>query len=136
MLTLPTGELVKYRLSDRNGIWFVRFKDACGRYVRATAGCTNKTDAYGEAAKVILKSWCPSSTRAAPWTDVEKELAATWTGRPRTLGDYFTIIRNLRAVIETHGPHDVTQEQAHRFARLYATVGYRKGLRSDARERP
>lgn len=142
---LPDRRRVGYALTDRGGIFRVRYVNPDGKRVEATTGHSTKADAVVEAARIVLKAYSPTITdpAAITWKKAAAELeSACGDLRPRSVRDYQITLRTLTATFDRdgtlvrkpRGPLDITPELAARFKRLYLSQTYRRGAASDAKQ--
>lgn len=132
---------VGYSLKLRGDIYRVQFPDPDheGKYREVSTGCRTEADSHVEAAKIVLKAYkphLPPDPRKAGWEEVETDLARSTDLRPRSLEVYTSTISILRRTVESRGPADVTVEAAKRFRRLYASTGFKRSAKKEAKVYP
>lgn len=138
---LPNHTRVGYSLKQRGDIFRVQFADPdhAGKYREVTTGCRTSADAHVEAAKLVLKAYAPHlppDPKRVKWEDALAELEKGTHLRDRSLEVYTSTLRIFRSFVESKGPADVTVEVAKQFRRRYATSGFKRSDKEDARVYP
>ena len=104
-VTLRSGERVRYSLYKRPGFdaYFVRFKNAGRKWVERSTGVTKKSDATGEAHRIILEEYgqiAPSSATVT-WDVAKGKLREAMMAdgkRPKTITGYLETLDKLIAM--------------------------------------
>lgn len=130
-----------YSLKLRGDVYRVQFPDPenQGRYKEVSTFCRTESDAHIEAAKIVLKVYrphLPPEPKDVTWEEVLAEIGRSVDLRARSLEVYTSTISIFRTFITSKGPGDVTVEIAKRFRRLYATTGFKRSNKEDAKEYP
>jgi integrase len=128
-------------LKLRGNIYRVQFPDPDqeGKHREASTGCRTESDAHIASAKIVLKAYSPHlppDPKRVTWDEVISDLAKSTDLRERSLEVYTSAISILRSLVDTKGPRDVTVEIAKQFRRLYASTGFKRSKKDDAKEYP
>ncbi|HEX4608553.1 MAG TPA: site-specific integrase, partial [Urbifossiella sp.] len=139
---LSDGRTVGASLKVRGDIFAIQFPHPTqtGKYVEISTGCDKISDAHVAGAKIILKHYSPTiapDPKTATWETIVADLEADADLRPRSLEVYTSTLGMFReAVPLSKGPADVTVEVAKAFTRKYATEGFKRSKKSDAKVYP
>lgn len=133
---LPDGRRVGYSFAKRGKIYVVRFESPEGDYWAKSTKKETIKDALTEAAKIVLRSYGVTQTKAkVSWDEVVEKLKQALTcnnNRQRTYQDYASAIRVLRATIETKGPHDIDETKAKVFKSQWMMGTFKRAKGDDA----
>jgi integrase len=126
-VTLRTGERVRYSLYKRPGFdaYFVRFKNGGKQWRERSTGVTKKSDATGEAHRIILEEYCQVAltSAAVTWEVAKSKLSEAMKAdgkRPKTITGYLETLDKLVVMFPlAKGPADVTDRMGSDFKVKY-----------------
>ena len=143
-VVLPSGERVRFALLQRDDAdaIYVRFSGKDGKRAKKSTGQRRKSDAIGEAHRIILEEYgvvAPTS-ETVTWAVAQGKLREAMEAdgkRPKTIQGYMETLDKLIAMFPlAKGPADVTDRMAGDFKTKYGKGGFTRKRELKQGEKP